>query len=89
MFFDERKERLEKMKARAEAEVAAEKNEAQYAGLQKGFLSEKREESKLQRVALKAASNMRVLRILLILIILLGIFYILTPELFMAFWKIK
>ena len=88
-FYDERKERLEKMKARAESELAAEKSGAQYIGLQRGFLSERRENSKLQRATLKGASNMQTLRYLLILILLLGIFYILAPDLFMAFWKIK
>ena len=88
-YYDERKERLEKMKARAEAEVAAEKSEAQYIGLQKGFLSAKREKSKLKHTELKEGSNMRIVRLLLILIVLLGICYFITPELFMSFWKIK
>ena len=88
-YYDERKERLEKMKARAKAEIAAEKSEAQYTGLQVGFLSESRENSKIRRNILKGASNARILRYLLILILLMGIFYVLTPEVFLAFWKIK
>ena len=88
-FYDERKERLEKMKARAEAELSAEKSGTQYIGLQRGFLSERRENSKLQRPALNRVSNMRVVRYVLILIFLMGLFYILSPELFLAFWKIK
>jgi len=88
-YYDERKERLEKMKAQAKAELAAEKSGVQYVGLQRGFLSESRENSKLHRNVLKSASNARILRYLLILIFLMGIFYVLTPDVFKAFWKIK
>jgi hypothetical protein len=86
-FYDERKERLEKMKARARAELEAEKNEAGNAGgLQMGFLTENRNNSKLYRRKLEQRSA---LRFLLILIALLGIFYLWQPELFLAFWKFK
>ena len=88
-FYNERKERLEMMKARASTEIAAEKGEIHFTKLQKGFLSEKRENSKYKRVELKDASNMRVLRYLVIVILLLGIFYVFSPELFLAFWKLK
>ena len=88
-YYDERKERLEKMKAQAKADIAAEKSGIQYVGLQRGFLSENRENSKIKRNALKGASNARVLRYLLILIVLMGLFYVLSPEVFKAFWKIK
>lgn len=89
MYYDERKERLEKMKARAEAEVSAEKSGTHYIGLQRGFLSERRENSKLKRSVLNKASIMRILWFLIILMIILGVFYILTPDLFLAFWNIK
>ena len=88
-YYDERKERLEEMKARARAEIAAEKNKVQQTGLQKGFLSESRENSKIRRRTLQEASNARVLRYMLILIFLLGIFYVLAPDVFLAFWKFK
>jgi len=85
-YYDERKERLEKIKARAEAELAAKKDGAHYAGLQKGFLAERRAGSKLKHTALKEKS---VLRFLIILIAILGIFYMIAPDVFLAFWKIK
>ena len=85
-FYDERKERLEKMKARAEAELAAEKDGTRYTGLQKGFLAENRANSKLKRTPLKEKSA---LRFIIILIAILGIFYFLAPDVFLAFWKIK
>ena len=88
-YYDERKERLEKMKAQAKAEHAAEKSGMQYAGLQRGFLSERRENSKIRRNVLKAASNARIVRYLLILIFLMGIFYVFAPDVFKAFWNIK
>ena len=88
-YFDERKERLEKMKAHAKAEIAAEKGEVHYTSLQKGFLSQARKRSKLKGVELKAASNTQVLIFLLILVFILGIFYVLSPEMFKAFWRIK
>jgi len=85
-FYDERKERLEKMKARAEAEIAAEKNNSGNTGLERGFLINSRANSKFHRKSLERGS---VLRFIIILIALLGITYYLVPELFIAFWKIK
>ena len=84
LYYDERKERLEKMKARAESE-----KDGGYAGLEKGFLSEGRAKSKFRRNELQQASPWRLLRFLIILIALLGMCYILVPEAFVAFWKIK
>jgi hypothetical protein len=89
-YYDERKERLEEMKAKAKAELAAEKNRAEATGytgnLQRGFLAENRANSKLYRRKLEQRSA---LRFLIILIVLLGIFYLWQPELFLAFWRIK
>ena len=86
-YYDERKERLEKIKARAEAELAAKKDGVQYTtGLQKGFLAERRANSKLKHIPLKEKST---LRFIIILIAILGIFYFLAPDVFLAFWKIK
>ena len=82
LYYDERRERLEKMQARAE-------NEGVCNALEKGFLSEGRAKSKLPRAELSKASNWRVMRFLIILIVLLGISYIIVPEAFVAFWKIK
>ena len=88
-YYDERRDHLEKMQARARAEIAVENGDMQHSGLQKGFLSESRKNAKHKRNELKDASNMRVLRYLIIIIILLGIFYIFSPELFLAFWSAK
>lgn len=83
LYYDERKERLEKMKA--EAAAAAGKNaEVGYAGLRRGFLTDRREKSKLKRVALEKASTFR---FLMILIILLMILYFIMPEIFQALWR--
>ena len=84
LYYDERKERLEKMKARAEAE-----KDGGYVGLEKGFLADNRANSKFRRVELQQASTWRLLRFLIILIALMGVSYLLVPELFVAFWKIK
>lgn len=85
MYYDERKERLEKMKAQAEAE--AEKNtisgETTYAGLQKGFLAERRANSKFHKTSLEKKSAFR---FLIILIALLGLLYWIMPEIFYEFW---
>jgi len=86
LYYDERKERLEKMKAQAEAEVALEKKAANYIGLQKGFLTDRRAKSKKNYASHKKASA---LRFLIILIAILGILYFIAPELFLAFWKTK
>ena len=83
-YYDERKERLEMMKARAEAE-----KDGIYTGLEKGFLKERRASSKFRRAELQPASTWRLLRFLIILIALMTISYILVPEFFVAFWKIK
>jgi hypothetical protein len=90
LYYDERKERLEKMKAQAEAELAAERerasNEVAYAGLQKGFLAERRANSKFHKVSLEKKSS---LRFLIILIALLGLLYLIMPEIFYDFWVNK
>ena len=85
-FYDERKERLEKMKARAEAELAAEKNGESYTRLEKGFLTEMRANSKLKRKTLEKQS---VLRYIIILAAILGLLYLIMPDLFVAFWTGK
>ncbi len=84
LYYNERKERLEKMKAQAEAEVAAER--AGSTGLQKGFLSERRANSKMHRVLLEKKSA---LRFLIILIALLALLYLVMPEIFYDFWVNK
>ena len=89
MYYDERKERLEKMKARAIANIAAEKDSTRYIGLESGFLENKRAESKLRHPELQKASMWRIVRLLVILIALLGISYYIAPDLFLAFWKIR
>jgi len=88
-YYDERKERLEKIKARAEAELAAEKDKGSYIGLQKGFLTEGRSNSKMRRTDNLRASSGRLMRYLIILIAILGLFYIIAPDVFLAFWKFK
>ena len=88
-YYDERKERLEEMKARAKAELAAEKKaeEAGYVGgLQKGFLAESRANSKLHRKKFERQSTMR---FLIILICLMGLFYLWQPEIVRAIFGIK
>ena len=85
-FYDERKERLEKMKERAEAEFAAKKDGAPYSRLERGFLSEMRAKSKLQR---KSPEKGSAIRYLIILAAILGFLYLLMPELFIAFWTGK
>lgn len=86
LYYDERRERLEKMKARAEAELAAERNRAGYPGLQKGFLAERRVHSKMHKIPLEKKSA---LRFLIILIALLGLLYWFMPEIFHDFWMNK
>ena len=82
MYYDERKERLEKMKAEARA---AEK-ESSCGNLQKGFLNERRKSSKLHGASLEKKSALRFMVILLILLLIL---YFLMPELFYSFWATK
>ena len=91
LYYDERKERLENMKARAAAEYAAKNIVASgYAGsLEKGFLTERRAESKFRHTELQSASTWRFVRLAVILVVLLSITYYLAPELFVAFWKIR
>ena len=72
-FYDERKERLEQMKARAKAE----NSRMSYSGLQKGFLTENRKKPGM----LKNASAMRALRLFLIICVLLMIFFYWLPHL--------
>ena len=86
LYYDERKERLEKMKAQAEAELAAEKNGTRHTGLQRGFLAERRTNSKLRHTALEKGST---LRFFIILLVLLGALYWFMPELFTTFWRGK
>lgn len=86
-YYDERKERLEEMKARAKSEQNPEKKETGYNGrLQRGFLSESRAHSKFRHGKFEKSST---LRFLIILLVILGIFYLWQPEIFLAFWKIR
>jgi len=85
-FYDERKERLEKMKANADAEIAAEKDRAGYVGLKRGFLNERRANSKLRHSSFEKKSA---LRFFIILLVLLGLVYLVSPEIFTVFWKSK
>ena len=86
LYYDERKERLEKIKARAEAEFAAKKEGVRYTGLEKGFLTEQRANSKFKHHALEPKST---LRFLVILVLVIGMLYLLMPDLFIAMWKGK
>jgi hypothetical protein len=88
-YYNERKERLEEMKAKARAELAAEKKAAEagyVGGLQKGFLAENRANSKLYRRKLEKQSTMRFLIILLALCLL---FYLWQPDIVRAIFGIK
>ncbi len=84
LYYDERKERLEKMKA--EAEAAVKKGNTQYTGLQRGFLSERRANSKMHKTSLEKKSA---LRFLIILLALLALLYLIMPEIFYDFWVNK
>jgi len=86
MFYDERKERLDQMKAKAEAELATKKEGGRYIGLQRGFLTESRANSKMKLSPLKQKST---LRFIIILIAILGTLYLIAPDVFMAIWNIK
>ncbi|MDR1172749.1 MAG: hypothetical protein LBL24_09870 [Bacteroidales bacterium] len=90
LYYDERRERLEKMKTEAELAVKRDRdrasNGAGYAGLQKGFLGERRANSKIHRMLLEKKSA---LRFLIILVALLGFLYWLMPEIFYDFWMTK
>ena len=84
-YYDERKERLEKMKAQAEAELALKKNGGtHHSNLEKGFLSDRRSKSKLHHTSLEKGST---IRFFIILIVLTGALYFFIPELFISFWK--
>ena len=88
-YYDERKERLEEMKAKARAELAAEKKAQELgyvSGLQKGFLAESRANSKLHRKKLERQSS---LRFLIILLLLFGLFYLWQPDIVKAIFGIK
>jgi hypothetical protein len=85
-YYDERKERLEKMKAQAEAELVADKNRVVGSGLEKGFLAGKRDSFKSRRASFEKASF---LRFFIILLVIIGVFYFISPEIFMAFWRFK
>ena len=86
LYYDERKERIEKIKARAEADFAAKKEGVKYTSLEKGFLTEQRANSKFSRKVLEQKSTFR---FLIILAVLFGILYLLMPDLFIAMWKGK
>lgn len=75
LYYDERKERLEKMKAAAEAEASGKA----YHGLQRGFLKDQREQSKLRKARMEKGS---ILRWFIILLVILVAFYFIFPELF-------
>jgi hypothetical protein len=84
MYYDERKERLEKMRLRAEAEKRGVPVDT---ALEKGFLREQRENSRLlHRNTLRAASLWRVVRLLVILAAILVLMYFISPEMFKLFW---
>ena len=86
-YYDERKERLTKMRAQAEAELAAEKKiTAGITGsLQRGFLAENRSKSRWHREKLEQKSA---LRFFIILVALLGILYFIAPDVFLAVFGI-
>ena len=87
LYYDERKERLEKIKAKAEAELAAEKEKTPFTKLEKGFLSERRSKSSFRET--EGHKSASAIRFLIILIAILGIFYFVAPDVFLAFWKFK
>ena len=88
-YYDERKERLEKIKTRAEDELSTEKDKVHHIGLQKGFLAESRSKSKFNRTDIRKESSGRLMRYVIIVIVILGLFYIIAPDVFLAFWKFK
>ena len=89
MYYDERRERLEKMKARAAAELANDKNAVRHVGLEKGFLTENRTNSKFRRLELQEASIWRFVRLGVILVLLLSLTYYFAPEFFLVFWNLR
>jgi len=86
-YYDERKERLARMRAQAEAELAAEKKATvgYTRSLQRGFLAENRVNSKLHRGKLEQRSAVR---FFIILVALLGILYFIAPDIFLAVFGI-
>ena len=76
LYYDERRERLEKRKAELEAE-------RKRTNLQKGFIAE-RSRAKWHR----EYSSPSLVR-LYVLVAIIGIIYLLFPELFVDFWKRK
>jgi len=75
LYYDERKERLEKIKARVEAE--------QKSGLERGFITEAHANSKKHSLSFEKTSVVR----LLIALALIGVLYLLMPEFFTSLWK--
>ncbi len=86
LYYDERKERLEKMKAQAEAEAKAGKS-GRYIGLQKGFLSEHKAQSKGGKVILQQSSLIRLILIFVLVMITVYVISKVDPELFQLLIK--
>jgi hypothetical protein len=78
LYYDEQKERMEKLKANATGNHLV--------GLQKGFLQEQRQKSKLHKRSLEKISMLRFFVILFALVLLL---YFIAPEIFQAMWPAK
>ena len=85
-YYNERRERLAMMEARARAQLEDGKKGDYIGGLQKGFLSENRANSKLYRKKLERQSS---LRFLIILLVILGLFYLWQPDIAKAIFKFK
>ena len=82
LYYDERKERLDKIKANAALESAKEEAEKKI-GLEKGFISETRVNSKRYSLKFEKTSVVR----LLIALAIIGILYLLMPEFFTSLWR--
>ena len=91
MYYDERKERLEKLQARAAVEASKQGSSvtAGYTSLDRGFLTERRAATKYRHSGLQAASVWRLVRLFVILVLLLSLTYYIAPEFFVVFWKIR
>jgi hypothetical protein len=76
LYYNERKERLEKMKAAAEAEISG---KSSYETLQKGFLSKKLQKPKT--LLEKGFSFLRIVTIILLVVL----FYVLAQEIYLLF----
>ena len=85
-YYDERKARLEDIKRQASADLAAKEETGNFSGLQPGFLAESRANSKLRHSKFEKKSA---LRFIIILLVILGVLYMISPEMFMAFWKVR